>query len=205
VPAIDSSLLAAWVGALGTVAAFMAAAVAWIYSLYATRRDNRVAQARGFVAWTASARYKSDVDPTVAYSAWAPFRDPKPFDPTFVVTVAFFNASNLAVLNVKIEVYSAVDGLNIFRDTNIKVPPTPAGGPLERTYELNNAPAELLSRLDAEKAADRIPDVAPLIDVDLSFLDSAGLYWFRDRSGRLSGGRPPPPPLPPSFYEEASG
>jgi hypothetical protein len=49
--ALESGNWAEWVGAIGTVLAFMAAAIAFAYNLYATRRDSLKAQAVQFDAW----------------------------------------------------------------------------------------------------------------------------------------------------------
>ena len=114
--AIDSTLWAAWVGALGTVAAFIAAAIGFIYNLYANRRDNRSAQARLFDLWVA--------ETTDGISGHG--------TPDSILTLTMSNASAQAIRDVTVRFEG--DG-KVFKEYFLGiVPPTPTA-PLDRTID----------------------------------------------------------------------
>jgi hypothetical protein len=182
--ALDSALWAAWVGALGTVAAFMAAAIGFVYNLYATRRDNRAAQARLFDAWVSDYELEEVDGDNRRISK---------------VTLSFSNASPLVIRGVDVKVYyERSENSEDFKwllgeelaiggdDSLFVVPPTEKTGILERTIET----------VETDRVLTKFPtgyidenalkwQITKSLFLVTRFLDASGTPWQRTPSGKL--------------------
>ena len=164
--AIEYGNLAEWVGAIGTVFAFIGAAIAFAYNLYAVRRDALKAQAVQFDAWVKYVEYPSSIEPKRI---------------AIRITVEFANGSNQAIRPTSLRVFFYHEQIGDTISTPL-VPPTDRANPEVRQFDISvDDPNTLLLRC-GETGTSNIRDFG----IEVRFNDASGFTWKRDQYGKLS-------------------
>jgi hypothetical protein len=161
--AFDSGLWAAWVGALGTALAFMAAAIGFVWNLHATRRDSLISQARLFDVWV------SDGEHDVMGDRMAD------------ITVSLSNASSQAIRNVFIQVRYKHRENHTGSTWVAVVPPTGHNATMQQTLLLSMGE----DSVDLEDGHFDLYLVG-VLEVTVDFTDAAGNGWSRSPTGQLT-------------------
>src|SRR6202035_578490 len=155
--------VASWVAAIGTVGAFVFAALVYWWDLRRRRDGLRKSQAISFDAWIIDAQIRPNED-----------TDLFPGQLFLGVDVGFYNASQQAIRDVNVGMRYREESFGSFPVGVI--PPATQGKPETRAFKSFALSEDLLTE---------IGPLGRIMEIETWFTDAAGNRWTRKHKGEL--------------------